>query len=99
MHTVAERQVLVRVAADVELVGVGEHLFVAVARDVGQVDGFALGDLHAAHLGVLLRGAHELLDRHHPADHLLDRRGQQPLWRGALRHGRQHPERHRGRLG
>src|SRR3712207_7735961 len=53
-------------STDVEAERFVEDLLVAVARNVGQIDGFALGDRHPTHLGVLGGGAHELLDRGGP---------------------------------
>ena len=73
VHAVAEGQVLVGIATDVEAHRIGEDVLVAVGRDIAQQYRLALGDLHTAHLGVGLGGAHELLDRHDAADHLLDR--------------------------
>src|SRR3954471_16814063 len=61
MYTVAEGEVFVRVAADVEPVGLVEDVFVAIAGNVSQVDGFALGDRYAANGRVLRRRSHELL--------------------------------------
>ena len=73
MDAVAERQMLVGEPADVEGERVVEDLLVPIARRVGEIDGFALGDGHTSHRGVLGSGAHELLDRCGPPDHLLDR--------------------------
>ena len=71
MYAVTERQVFVGIPADVKAERVGEHVFVAVGGDVGQIHGLALGDRHAAHRGVCGGGPHEFLDRCYPADHFL----------------------------
>ena len=72
-----EGQVLVGFAADIKPERVGEHLVVPIRRDVGQQDRFAFGYALAPNDGVCLRRAHELLDRNHPANHLLDGRSHQ----------------------
>src|SRR5260370_21019668 len=66
-----EREVLVGVAAGVEAERVGEDLLVAVAGGIGQQHRLTLLDGDAADLGVGGGGAHELLDRGDPADHLV----------------------------
>ena len=54
-----------------------KDLLVAVRRRVEDDDLVALADLLAAELGVARRGAAEVHDRRHPAQHLLDRGRQQ----------------------
>src|SRR5690606_15537433 len=71
----AEGQVLVRVPGDVEGVGVGEHGVVPVGGRVQQQERVARGDLASAEDGVPGGGAGHVLDRGHPAQHLLDRGG------------------------
>ena len=44
VHAVAECQVLVRVAADVEPERLGEDVLISVPGNISQIDGFALGD-------------------------------------------------------
>ena len=73
----AERDVLVRCATDIEAVRVGELLFVAVRRRVPHGDLVALADRLARELGVGARGATEVDDRRDPAQHLLDRGGEE----------------------
>ena len=59
----AEGDVRVRVAADVEAVGVREHRLVAVRGGVEHDDLLARADRDAAELGVARGGAPELHDR------------------------------------
>src|SRR5215467_8247251 len=64
MDAEAERDVLARTRAiDDEAIRVVDHIGVAVARDVPHDDFFALPDLLAAELDVLLRGAAHMRDR------------------------------------
>ena len=77
VHPVSERDVLIGIAADVEAERLIEDLLVAIAGNVSQIDGFTFGDRHTADGGVLGSGAHELLDRRRPPDHLLDGRRHQ----------------------
>ena len=69
-----EREVEVRVAADVEAVRVGELALVPVGRRVPQGDGVAGPDRDVAELDVGDRGAGELDDRRRPPQDLLGRR-------------------------
>ena len=78
MRPVAEGDVRVGVAADVEAIGVGEHRLVAVGRCVVDDDLVARGDLLAGELGVLGGGAAELDDRRGVPQHLLDRGRDEP---------------------
>ncbi|MFT3801018.1 MAG: hypothetical protein QM766_07340 [Burkholderiaceae bacterium] len=77
VSAVAERQMPVGLAGDVELVGTLEHRLVAVGRGEADQDLVAGADLAAAQLGIGRRGAPELDDRRREAQHLLDRRRQQ----------------------
>ena len=69
----AESDVWIRVAQDVERVGVIEDLFVEVGRAVGHHQPLALLDLHAAQLGVFECGPLERRDRGGPPDDLVGR--------------------------
>src|SRR6476661_4727046 len=77
VHPVSERDVLIGIAADVEAERLVEDLLVAIPGNVSQINGFTFGDRHTADGGVLGSGAHELLDRRRPPDHLLDGRRHQ----------------------
>ena len=70
----AESDVRIRVAQDVERVGVIEDLFVEVGRAVGHHQPLPLLDLDAAQLGVLGGGALERRHRRRPADDLVNGR-------------------------
>src|ERR1051326_3119485 len=65
----AERQMVVGRAADIETVGIGEDVFVAVRGDVPEDDLVSFADLPAAHLDVLCGGAAEVHHRPHHAQH------------------------------
>ena len=74
MRTEPQRNLVVRVAADVERIGVGAELvLVAVGRRVQEERGVARRDRHAAYLGVAGGGAHEGDDRGGPPEHFLGR--------------------------
>ena len=78
----AERDVRVRVAVDLEFLGVGaEDLLVAVGRAVEHDDRVALADALPADLDVGGRGPRHVRHRAGPPQHLLDRAGDQ---RGVL---------------
>jgi hypothetical protein len=69
----AEGDVRVGAAADVEGVGVVEHLLLAVGGRVEQHDPVALGHVHAGDLRRSRGGAEEVVERRDPADQFLDR--------------------------
>ena len=94
----AERDVLVGRARHVEAVRVGEDVLVAVGGAVPDGDLLTLLDRHAAQLGVDGRGAPEVHDRAHVAQHLVHERvqgaghvGQDPRLLLRVLHQRQHP--------
>src|SRR5262245_63241426 len=73
----AEAEVPVRIAVDAELERRVEDLLVAVRRRVEERERLALADALAAELVVLGGGAREVDDRGHPANDLLDGRGEE----------------------
>ena len=77
MGAVAEGDMLVGRALDVEREGVGEYRFVAVAGGIAEHHPVALGDPGTGDLGVFRGRAHEVLHRRDPADALLDQTGDQ----------------------
>src|SRR5579864_996424 len=68
-----ERDVRVRIAADVELERALEDFFVAISRGIEQAHRLTGANLLPANLGVRACGPRELDDRGRPADDLLDR--------------------------
>jgi hypothetical protein len=84
VHAVPEGDVVVRLPVDVELVCAREHALVAVRRRVEQQHLVALAHAGAADLDVARRGPVHVLDRRHPAQHLLDGERQQAGVRGEL---------------
>ncbi len=77
MGAETERQVVVRIAGDIELLGVLEDLLVEVGGLEEQDHLLALLELGAVELGVFGDGARHVLHRSGPAQHLFDRIGQQ----------------------
>jgi hypothetical protein len=75
MRTVAESDMPVRLAVAAELEGFLKHLLVAVAGGITQHQPIALRDAAAAEFGIGGRRSHEMLDRGHPADRLIDQAG------------------------
>src|SRR5271165_1667025 len=73
----AERKMVVRLAVDVESVGVVEDFLVAAARLEQRHHSVAGLDGLAAQRVVLQRDAHEVLDWRHPSQTLLDEIGYQ----------------------
>jgi len=73
MRAVAEHQVRVRVAADVEAAGIGEHFVIPVSR--GERDDHLVTGLDGlpADLAIVCGGAAEGHHRRPPAEHLVDR--------------------------
>ena len=94
----AEGDVRVRVARGVEAERIGEDALVAIRRRVEQQQLVARADALAAQRRVARGGAVHVLDRRHPAQHLLDgdrdpaadRRASARIWSG-LRHSASQP--------
>src|SRR5271169_3916541 len=74
MLTDAERDMRIRIAADVELERILENFLVAIGRRIEQAYRFAGFDLLAANLGIFGSGARELNHRRRPSHDLFDRR-------------------------
>ena len=72
MRTVTERDMAVRLAVAAELKRLFEHVLVAIAGRVTQHQPVTFGDLASAKFGICHGRAHEMLDRRHPADRLVD---------------------------
>src|SRR3954453_8373409 len=72
MRPVAERDMTVRLAVAAKFVRLLEHVLVAVAGRVTQHQPVAFCNLSSAELGISRGRAHEMLDRGHPADRLVD---------------------------
>src|SRR3954453_3097843 len=71
MRAVAEGDMAVRLAVATKLIGLLEHVLVAIARRVATHQPVALCNFASAELGVGRGRAHEMLDRGHPADRLV----------------------------
>ena len=77
--TRAERDVRIGIASDVEHIGVGEHVLVAIGRAVEHHDTVTLLDLLTADLHVVHHRALEVRHRTREAQHLLDGGAQQTV--------------------
>src|SRR5271170_5043132 len=74
---VSQRQMLVRLASDIEFASIGEYLFVTIRRSVPHHQPIARFDLSAAYFRVLHRGSHRMRNGAGPAQDFLDGRTEQ----------------------
>ena len=73
MHAVTERHVAVGIAGDVEPVGIGELIGVAIGGADHDVENLAFADLYAADFKILARGTDATLGRRVEAEEFLGR--------------------------